>query len=125
METTAIFNVTVTGEESGQPFNGQFKVKTLLSRRDRLRADEIRRELIGGKPEGASASVIADALVLSQLAVRIIESPAWWQNSQGGLDLADANVIGEVFRLTMDEADKRAAALKKESEEALKKLSQA
>jgi hypothetical protein len=122
METTAIFNVSLVGEESGQPFNGQFKVKTLLTRRDRLRADEIRRELIGGKPEGASPSAAADAMVLSQLAVRIIESPQWWKDAGGGLDMADDNVLAEIFKIAIDEASKRAEALQKESEEALKKL---
>lgn len=122
METTAKFSISVVGEESLNPYVGDFTVKTLLSMRDKFRADELRRLYLGINPDSASASAIGEAMVLAQLNVRIVEGPDWWNNSDGGLSLSDNNVIGEIFKLALDKENERKNDLKKKANEATDKL---
>lgn len=114
------FQVSVTGEVTGEAFKGVFKVRTRLSFKDALARDSVRRNLLGSVPEAASERANSIADVFSELAVRITDAPSWWTNSDGGLELADDNIVAAVYKATMnagksaakEEADKAAANLK-------------
>ena len=123
METTTIVQVNVIGTETGNPYTGKFKVKTLLTRRDAFAADERRRVLIGANPSAVSPSTSAEAFMISQLSVRVLDAPKWWGDSDSGLDLEDDNVISEIFTLVMKAEDERKDSLKKESKKAVKRMS--
>lgn len=97
METTDTFSVNIVGEESGNTYTGTFKVKTLISRRDAFAADEKRRLVIGSNPMNALSVLDAEAFMIGQLMVRVLESPQWWKDSSGGLDMDDGNVTSEIF----------------------------
>lgn len=118
METTAKFSINVIGEDSGNPYIGDFVVKTLLTRRDRFKADEYRRMLIGANPSEALPDMSMEAYVLGQLLVRIVEAPEWWKNSQNGELLADLNVILQVYELAKAKEDERKKTLQEEAEKA-------
>lgn len=123
METTAAFTVNITGETTGRVYTGKFLVKTVLSRRDHFVADERRRMLLGSNPTGAAPSIQGEAYIFGQLAVRVLEAPKFWSDSDNGLDIEDANVIGEVFKTTMEKEEEYQKSLKEEATEAVKSLS--
>lgn len=117
------FTVSVEGDVSGEKWYGSFTVKTRLTHRDHLRKDQLRRELLGGLETGPTPSVRAQtaAFVLAELAVRILKAPSWWTESDGGLDLADDNVLQRVYdealkaeREVVDELRKAAEQAKAE-----------
>jgi len=87
------------GTTTGTPFNGKFKVRTRLSFRDQLRRDEIRRSLLGPTGTEASQGAAFVASLVSEMSVRVIDSPIWWKASDGGMELADLNILSEVFAL--------------------------
>jgi hypothetical protein len=122
-ETTAIFNINMVGTESGNPYHGDFKVRTLLTRRQLALADEIRRDILGKNPEGASARVAADAFVAGQLSLRVIEAPEWFKNGGiGGIDLPDINVLEEVFAKAIEAEEERKSKLVTAGDKAADKL---
>jgi len=124
METTVKFSISVTGEDSGKPYSGDFTVKTMITRRERFQADAIRRDIIGPVPEGQSVvpSLQTEAFIHGQLAVRLMDSPKWWVDAGNGLDLEDYNVILTVYDKVIELDNAKMADMQKESEEALKKL---
>jgi hypothetical protein len=113
METTVTFSINVIGEESGNPFTGTFKVKTLLSRREHFAADERRRMIVGANPTTILPKLDTDAFMIAQLSVRVVEAPSWWKQSDSGLDLDDSNVIAEVFSLAIKAEVERKESIKK------------
>ena len=110
------FTVNVVGTDSGNPYTGEFSVKTLLTRQDQAVADQVRRGFIGADPANASPRSQADGFMIGQLAVRITKAPDWWTNSNNGRDLPDANVLEDVFEKALAEEEKRKAALIKDAE---------
>ena len=122
METTTKFSVSLVGESTGKPYSGDFVVKTVLTRRDAFIADERRRLVIGSNAESVPPGLNSEAFVLGQLMVRIVESPTWWRDSDGGLNMEDLNVTMELFKLAMEKEEERITALKKDSEKAVKEL---
>lgn len=91
------FVVRVTGENTGELFQGTFTVKTRLSHRDHLNRDNLRRQLLGERPEHASERAITSSEIFSQCSVRIVEAPSWWTGSDNGLGMSDDNVPIEVY----------------------------
>lgn len=124
METTVTFSLNLTGLETGQVYAGQFTVKTLLSKRDQFRADELRRILLGTNSEAAIPALQGDAFMMGQLAVRVVDGPDWWLKSNNGADLADGNVIASLFELCMSKEADRKEKVKAAAEEALKVIAE-
>jgi hypothetical protein len=60
--------------------------------------------------------------MLGQLFVRILEGPKWWKDSDGGLDLEDENVIGELYRIVDLKVNESEDDLSKEGKAAVEKL---
>ena len=123
METTAKFSVSATGESTGKSYAGDFVVKTVLTRRDIFVADERRRIIVGSNAEAVPPALNGEAFMLGQLLVRIVDAPDWWKTSDGGMNIEDANIIGELFRLTLEREEERLVKLKESSKKALKELS--
>ena len=97
----AQFAISEVGETTGEKFTGMFTVKRVLSKREESLADIRRRAILGPQPENSLSSVANDAYVLGQLAVRIVKAPKWWDESDGGLDLLDSNVLAKIFEETL------------------------
>lgn len=94
---TVQFSISVNGESTGEKWVGSFKMKTRLSHKDQLRLDQIRRDLLGPNPDGASPRAQNQAEVFSFIAVHLLDAPIWWKNNDNGLDLQDDNVVAEVY----------------------------
>jgi hypothetical protein len=124
METTATFSFITTGKDTGNPYSGEFQVKTLLSRRDAFMADQLRREIVGPSPEGTPPvpALQGEAYMLGQLQVRIISAPAWWKDSNFGRDLLDSNIVSELFELAMAKAIQVKANLQEEAKKGYEDL---
>jgi len=122
-DTTETFDINIVGEESGNPYNGTFKVRTLLTRRQLALADEVRRDILGPRPGDALAQVASDAFVAGQLAVRVLDAPDWYKNGGiGGIDLPDINVLERVFAKAIESENKRKEKLNTQADKAVETL---
>lgn len=91
------FSVSVKGEITGEDFKGVFKALPRLSHRDNLRRDQLRRDLLGAKPEDASADATNVSAVFSKIWVHVVEAPSWWKDAKNGLDLLDETPVAAVY----------------------------
>jgi hypothetical protein len=113
------FSVSVKGEISGRDYTGLFTARTALSFKARLREDEIYRITLGANPGDASPFAQSVAQAFSYLAVRITESPTFWKESQGGLELVgDDNVLVEVNKACVTAIDEAYKAFREEGQSA-------
>ncbi len=114
------FTISVSGDASGELYRGLFKVKTLMSHRDHLDRDRLRREYLGpgATQDNVSPRALSTAEAFSQLQVRILEAPSWWTTSNNGLSLADDNVVGEIYEAALKAEADRVAEVQKKAEEA-------
>lgn len=120
MEVTSTFTLSIIGIDTHQQFNGTFKMKALLSRKEQFLADQYRRDLLGANPESAFPQLIGEAFILSQLKIRLVEMPDWFKNSNYGLDLLDSNISNEIFEKCMAEVEKKKEEFKAAAEVAAK-----
>jgi hypothetical protein len=93
----APFTLHIVGETSDATYTGEFRAKKWLSHRDQLLKDQVRRELLGGQTGQPTERALTTSMVLAELRARLTKFPDWWTTSGQGLDLADDNVIGEIY----------------------------
>jgi len=119
---SGIFTIHLQGQYSGKLWTGEFRAKKRLSHLDRLRQDALRRELVG--PNAGSATVQANniAIILSELRVRLIESPEWWRNAQDGALLEDEDVLLDVYNKALKVEDDATEQLKAEAKKLVQPL---
>jgi hypothetical protein len=116
------FDIHVKGNRTGKTWAGAFRAKTVLPFRDRIARDKYRRELLGPDAHNADPEVVAQAVIISELSVRLVEAPEWWKEKRGGLDLADENVLQEVYQAALKVEDDALAAIDAEGSEAVEQL---
>lgn len=122
MEATTQFTISEIGEYSGKNYSGTFKVKTLLTRSDMFVSDQRRRDILGANGEQALDVLKAEAFMLGQLYVRVLDAPKFWKDSNFGLDLEDVNVISSIYKKCMEAETERLASISKEAEVAKQSL---
>jgi hypothetical protein len=122
VDTTFSFSIAERGETSGQAFNWAFTAKRMLSIRDRITKDSIRRQLIGDNPQNAEQNTVLRAEMLATLQVSLIESPKAWKESNNGLDLFDDNVLIVMYEKIMEEQSKAMEEAEKNGEAAKEQL---
>jgi hypothetical protein len=122
MSNETKFSIDVVGEVSEKPWKGVFKAKIRLSHRDQLKQDELRRDLLGSKPESASARAHNQAEIFATVLIHLTESPQWWTMAGNGLDLEDDNVIAEVYGKILEAKVEAAKKLRGEAETAKTEL---
>jgi hypothetical protein len=119
-----VIDINLIGNTTGQPYNGSFQVKTLLSRREQFQADARRREIIGPNGESAMPALQGEAFMLGQLSARIVKAPDWWDRSSGGIDLKDDNVISTLFEEALRAEKEAIDEVKKQAEDSLKEIAE-
>lgn len=119
---THSFRITTTGDSTGQTWLGDFTCLKRLSHRQELTRDRYYRELLGPNPEGASERAKSQAELFSDLKVCLKDTPAWWKESGDGLDLADDNVVREIWQETVKARVEAVAEIKQRAVEAETKL---
>ena len=124
MISSEVFSVDVKGE-SGKTYVGNFTVKMTMTRAERFRADQIRREILGPSPVGQEAppALQTEAYVLGQLAIRLLDAPDWWVSARNGLDIEDYNVILTVYDKVLSLDEKKAEKLNEKAKDAVNELS--
>lgn len=122
---TATISINLTGEVTGTHYLGDFEMKIFLTHSEDLLRDKLRKELLGKDPDSSSDRARNQAEVLSQLQVRIVKAPLFWQSSNGGLDLYDDNIIVELYEKSMKATEEAVAEIKKKAEEAKAELAKA
>jgi len=113
------FTIDVTGEQTGDRKVGKFTVKKRLSFRDQLTRDNLRRSLLGPAVGQPLPRALSAANIFSELGVRIVEAPSWWNDNDNGMDLEDDKVVAAVYDKTMEVEEKALKALSKEAEKAV------
>lgn len=93
----ANFSINVT-TAAGENFAGNFTVRKRLSHMQSLRRDELRRELLGAKPESAPQEMRENAYILSTCAAYVKNAPKWWTENGNGTELVDIEPVAEVFK---------------------------
>lgn len=114
------FEVHEKGNVTGKTWDGKFRAKAVLTFREQMAADRLRREFLGGNGQGADADVLVEARILSELPFRLTEAPEWWKSNGGGMDLADANILKAVWEGAVKVEEEHLANLAKEGAEAQK-----
>jgi hypothetical protein len=117
-DATAKFDINVLGETTKQTYLGTFEVNCILSPLEEIEADKTYRSLLGD-----TAMLMADQRVkeitfaLSQLKVRLISFPPFWENHIiGGGHIKDYNVIFQVLDLAIKATNMYKEKLQKEAE---------
>ncbi len=114
----APFSISLVGDETGEKWVGDFRAKERLTHRDTLIKDARKRELLGpnaGSPDPRAYSV---AVIVAELTVRLTKMPKWFEESELGLDLADENVLADIWDKAMKvQTDAQALRAKKSDED--------
>jgi len=95
------FTIHVTGDTTGQTWQGEFRTKVALTRRDIITKDRIRREMLGGVGGQIDDHAADLATAYSELKVRITDAPKWFTENDYGLDLQDETPMAAVYREAM------------------------
>lgn len=119
---TVEFLIVVEGDRTGEKWTGNFTALRRLSHRQELLRDRIYRELLGANPETASERAKSQAEIIADLKVCLVKTPEWWKNSGDGLDLADDNLIQELWKETIRIRVDAINEVKKAGEDATEKL---
>lgn len=114
-----VYHIKVVGEDTEIERVGRFVGKLRIPWRDQLRQDEIRRSLLGDKPNEASVRVANMADVVSFLKLHLTESPDWWTNElQDGMNCEDDNVVVAIYEGLSKEIERLREDKKKRAEAA-------
>lgn len=119
---TVDFHIVVTGDRTGEKWVGNFKAFRRLSHRQELARDRFYRDLLGPNPEGASERAVSQAEIFADLKVTLADTPRWWKDAGEGLDLADDNLIQEVWQQVVKIRLEAFKEVQEKAEEAEKKL---
>lgn len=118
----AVFSLHLTGDVTGETWDGEFAAKKRLSHRNHLTKDNYRRQLLGEAGGMPTDRAIEAAVMVSELEVRLVKWPEWWTTKGKGLDLEDDNVLAEVYAKALKVEKDAADAVKKRAEEKQKEL---
>ncbi len=82
--------------ELGKKYDGQFTVLCLLNMRQKHLLELEKTRLLGnyGSPTDELAGI---AIILANLRHRIVDGPTWWQQSDGGYNLTDIDVLTSLY----------------------------
>ena len=119
---TSTISINLVGEVTSTHFLGDFEVKIFLTHAEDLLRDKIRKDLLGKDPDASSDRARNQAEVLSQLQVRIVKAPLFWESSGNGMSLYDDNIIVELYEKCMKATEDAVAEIKKKAEEAKAEL---
>jgi hypothetical protein len=94
------FHFSEKGETTQQMFEGEFTVICIPNMLQK-RAIEIERSRLSADLGNPTANLFSLAMMLGNLRVRILNAPGWWNDSNGGGNLKDDNVLLSLFEHVM------------------------
>jgi len=110
------FEFEHVGLTTGKKYDGKFTVKCVLNMFDK-REVELEKSRLSADVANPTNLLSSLSHILANLRVRIIKSPTWWEQSLGGFDILDEDVIVALYDKTMEQADKWYKELKENAEE--------
>ncbi len=117
------FTIDITGEKTGEKYPGVFKARPRLSHLDTLRMDQVRRDLLGPKPELASDDAKNVASAFSKIWAHLVApTPRWWEASGGGINLLDEDPVAAVYANVLRIEKEAQEAVVKQGEKARESL---
>lgn len=91
------FTIDEYGDVTAERFQGKFSLKTVLSHREQLRRDELRRLYLGAFNQAdPSPRANNQSDILSEINIRIDGDkgcPSWWKDADMGLNLKDDSIL--------------------------------
>ena len=117
---TSVFDFTHEGELTGKKYEGQFTVIAALNMGQRHALEMEKTRLLGNylNPTDALAGM---AIILGNLRTKIIDSPEWWRQSNGGLEIMDEDVLVALHNKIKEVEAKWREDLKEKAKVALEK----
>jgi hypothetical protein len=116
------FSIAEKGEVTGETYAWSFTAKEMLTVRDRINKDSIRRSLLGDRPQDATPDTQVRAEIISHLQVSLIETPKDWRDAANGLDLYDENILMGVYEKVVEKQSEVMARVEKDAAEDKGKL---
>lgn len=116
------FSIHLTGDVTGETWEGDFTAKKRLSHRDTLKKDNYRRQLLGEAGGMPTERAVEAAVMVSELEVRLLKWPDWWVPRGKGLDLEDDNILSDVWAKALKVEKDAADAVKAKAEANQKQL---
>src|ERR1700722_18200529 len=94
------FLFETTGDLTGESYVGKFSARPILTFLQKSVADLERRNFLGNPQinESVDENTAATAFILSQLKVRLVKGPTWYQETNFLKDLLDENVAIELYK---------------------------
>jgi len=118
------FSVDVKGESTQQQYSGVFKVRLLLTHRQKLQKDEMKRQLLGVAPENPSQDAFKTAIIFSKIWAHLVEAPSWWKDAGNGIDLLDEAPVDDVISKLAAMEEELNKSLSKEGDKAKEELTE-
>ena len=100
----ATFNFSEEGDTTYKQWDGDFTVTCVPNILQR-RAIEIEKSRLQADLGNPTGKLVGLAAVLANLRVRIVEAPNWWNESAGGYNFKDENVLVARYDKTMAQED--------------------
>lgn len=91
------------GDKTETRWVGTFKIKRVLTHGDYLAIERNYASLVPPKDRDVSEEMKLRAAAIAELAVRVIDSPPWWEGSQDGRNLLDAQPLWDLIAACNEE----------------------
>lgn len=93
--TQSVFDFDFTSD-LGKKFDGQFTVTCLLNMRQKHLLELEKTRLLGNYPNPTD-ELAGIAVILANLRGRIVNGPTWWEQSDGGYNISDIDVLTALY----------------------------
>ena len=117
------FTIDGIGETTGQKYFGNFTTICILNVGQKHQL-EIERSRLSADLAYPSDRLRGFSLILATLNVKLIKKPDWWNDSFGGLDLLDENIVMDVYDKIVEAENEWREAVQKEGKKSQKILSE-
>lgn len=106
--------------ESGKKYDGQFVVKAVLTIGQKHMLELEKTRLLGNFPNPTD-DLLGLAIMLANLRIKIVKAPEWWNQSAGGYDIEDEDVLIALYNRIREAENEWQTKLKSKAEQVLKK----
>ena len=96
------FTFSVVGEDTGKKYEGEFSVICVPDMFQK-RAIEIEKGRLTADQTNPTINLMGLGEVLSNLRVRIVKAPGWWNDSNGGFNILDENACVKLYDKVMEQ----------------------
>ena len=105
------FNFEGTGDATQAPYEGEFTVLCVPDMRAR-RAIEVEKSRLSADIANPTDNLAGLSIILANLRVRILSGPRWWEESLGGFQIMDENILVMLYDKVLEQEDLWRASLR-------------